>query len=135
MGPPSGSQLRRSPSDPKHVLSGATSTGTLEASTLNYTSAPSDSDRQDMSPASLGVSRRHDSTSKSLSTWQDEQKLVMHDQTLLELQAKMDTLERAYKQKVSVHACTEVHTYTCAHLMVEFARTHTHARTHTRTHT
>ena len=80
-----------------------------------------------MSPASLGVSGRHDSTSKSLSTWPDEQKLVMHGQTLLELQAKMETLERAYKQKVSVHAFTEVHTYTCAHLMVE----HTHAHTHT----
>ncbi|XP_070199854.1 TNF receptor-associated factor 6-like [Littorina saxatilis] len=96
------SQLRRSPSDPKYLMSGATSTGTLEAQVLNYASgALSDAEGGNMS----GHSLRMDSSSKSsYSTMHDEQKLVLHEQRLLELQAKVDSYKlkmRAQEQQLN----------------------------------
>lgn len=128
-------------------MSGAMSTGTQEASVLHYTSEPfSNSEGAQMPPASLGVSGRQDSASKSLITWEDRQKLVVHSQTLMELQAKMETMERNFKQKVSVphmpahmptHMCmnmcthTQICTLTCVHTYTFIcASIHTYTHTH-----
>ena len=81
-----------------------------------------------MSPTSQALSAgRQDSTSKSLSTWQDEQKLVVHGQTLLELQAKLETMERSFKQKVG--RGERLRDLTLTHRHPKTAHTYTHIQT------
>lgn len=105
--------LQRSQSDPKqHLQSGAgtPSTGTMEASMLEYSSSCSDihaganlSPGSYVAPLSFATGRSGssgDSILKSGISLQDEQKLVLHGQSLLELQAKLENMEKIFKQKV-----------------------------------
>ncbi|KAL8618901.1 hypothetical protein ACOMHN_020320 [Nucella lapillus] len=113
---PSQPTLRRSPSDPKSLLygggvvGGAPSMVTHEMSLLTCGSDGGDSRGLEMPPSCVGglgvreggagVGGWHSGSVVSSSSVQDEQKLVVHDQKLLELQLKMDNLERNYRQKL-----------------------------------
>lgn len=104
---------QRTDLDPKQqLLQGAgamSSPGTLEASMLDYSSACSDPySGANLSPASytapmsfaMGRSGGGESLCKSSISLQDEQKLVLQGQSLLELQAKVENMEKVFKQKV-----------------------------------
>ncbi|XP_076471576.1 TNF receptor-associated factor 6-like isoform X2 [Babylonia areolata] len=88
--------LNHSSSDPKSLMHGAPSVVGHEASVMSYTS-----DGRDNREVEVAGGGRQEWSGPSISTLQDEQKLVVHDQKLLELQVKMDNLERNYRQKMN----------------------------------
>ncbi|KAK7481839.1 hypothetical protein BaRGS_00026865 [Batillaria attramentaria] len=88
--------MHRSPSDPKYSM--LISSGTQEASGFSHTSGASDYGVK-MAPASL-VGPVSGVESESLKSLHHDEMLVRHKQSLLELQAKTETLERNLKQKM-----------------------------------
>jgi hypothetical protein len=92
--------LQRYPSsDPKHP--NVPTTEAQAAASLNYSSGPVDSQANNAACSYRGGSG--ESVVKSaLSSFQDEHKLVVHEQTLLELQAKVENMEKLLKHKVRV---------------------------------
>lgn len=99
---PSSHSMHRSSSDPKYSFYvNSPSVGTMEASGFSHTSAPSDYSGLKMGAASSLASYVTGLESES-SKHQDE-RLVLHQQSLLELQAKTETLERTLKQKIKLY--------------------------------
>ncbi|KAL8574350.1 hypothetical protein ACOMHN_057342 [Nucella lapillus] len=89
-----------------------------EASVMCYHSHPGDGDRADLDPAPLALRWGESSSSSSssaaaASSWVEktsvssscrgEQKLVMHTQRLVELQGKVETVERDLKEKLKFY--------------------------------
>ena len=96
-------------SDPKQLLHTSRQPSNGASATLEYSSPSSPDSHNNFAPASMTFggggglppsSFSVSDSSKGSNSWQ-EQKLVIHGQTIADLQAKLGTLERAHRHKVS----------------------------------